>query len=302
MARWQANWVADRLTASGYQVALVPIVTRGDLNTDRPIGALSGRGAFTTELATALLESRIDAAVHSLKDLPTEPVEGLMLAAVPTRDSVHDCLVAREGRTLETLPPGALVGTGSARRRAQLLHLRPDLRMSDVRGNVDTRLRKLGEEQYDALILAEAGLRRLQLESAISEVFPTSRMLPAVGQGALGIEVRSFDEEAARAVRVLDDPLLHQSVSAERSLLAALRGGCMAPIAALARPATPELLLLEAVVLSTDGSRRLVASGTGAAVQPEELGNRVARCLLEQGAEELIAAGRTSGHANGAAD
>ena len=178
----------------GAEIELVPIATAGDANQQGPIGEIGTSGVFTKELQCALLDRRIDLAVHSLKDLPTEKVEGLLLAAVPERESTADVLVSRENRRFTDLPRGARIGTGSLRRRSQLLHARPDLVMLDVRGNVETRLRKLHEGQYDALVLAEAGLKRLGLAAEISEILPRSLMLPAIGQGALGVETRADDE------------------------------------------------------------------------------------------------------------
>ncbi len=183
LARWQAEWVAAHVQASGPAVELVPITTHGDIFRD-PLASASGTGFFTKELQQALLDKRIDLAVHSLKDLPTERVPGLVVIAVPPRESVRDVLLSREGKQLAELPPGAIVGTGSLRRQAQLLHVRPDLKMADVRGNVDTRIRKLQAGQYDALVLAEAGLKRLGLSKHITQLLPLDIMLPAVGQGA----------------------------------------------------------------------------------------------------------------------
>lgn len=292
LARWQANWVAARLTEAGCDVELVPIATQGDVVQQGPIGAIGTSGVFTKELQKALIEKRIDLAVHSLKDLPTDKVEGLALTSVPERASPFDTLVSREGRRFAELPPGAVIGTGSLRRRAQLLHRRPDLQMLDVRGNVDTRLRKLREGQYDALVLAEAGLTRLDLAAEITEVLPADLMLPAIGQGALGIEARSDDRVTRDALAVLDHAATHQSVVAERSLLAALRGGCMAPVGAWARLSEAGSLHLDAVVLSFDGKQRIAASATGEPADAAQLGHNIAGQLLAEGAGELIQASR----------
>lgn len=292
LARWQAEWVAGRLAAAGVAVDLIPISTQGDRETRTSIGSLGVQGAFTKELQYALLDSRIDLAVHSLKDLPTEPVEGLTLAAVPERESSADVIVSRNGAAFFDLFPGAKIGTGSLRRQAQLLAARPDLTMHDIRGNVDTRLRKLAEGQYDALVLAEAGLRRLELAEHITQVLPKSVMLPAVGQGALGLEARVSDA-ATRALLVpLDDAVSHAAVLAERALLAALRGGCLAPVGAWSRSEAPGRLTLSGVVLARDGSRRLDATASGSLSSPEPLGQEVAASLIAQGAFELIAAAR----------
>jgi hydroxymethylbilane synthase len=255
---------------------------------------------FTKEIQRALLAGEVDLAVHSLKDLPTEPVEGLLLAAVPMRESSADVLVVRAGSgeqgagskiTFSDLPHGARVGTGSLRRQAQLRHVRPDLIVADVRGNVDTRLRKLDEGQFDALVLAEAGLRRLGLADRVSQVLPSDVMLPAVGQGALGIECRKEDAATQEILASLDDRVTHAEVTAERALLEHLRGGCMAPIGALGH-VTSSKFLLSAVVLSADGQRRLAANEVGSPSEAETLGIRVADALLALGAAELIASSR----------
>ena len=288
LARWQADWVTARLTAGGAEVELVPITTRGDAVQRDAIGNLGSPGVFTKELQRALLEERIDLAVHSLKDLPTDVVEGLVLAAVPEREMTRDALISREGKSLEELPQGAVMGTGSLRRRAQLLHLRADLQMRDVRGNVDTRLQKLASGQYDALVLAEAGLKRLGLEGQITQLLEPEVLLPAVGQGALGIETRTQDAAARAAVALFDHAVSHQAVLAERMLLATLCGGCLAPVGAWARLTAERLLRLDAVVLSADGGQRLSASGVASVEQALKLGADVAQDLIAQGASGLI--------------
>lgn len=293
LARWQAEWVAARLVERGAAVELVPIATRGDRHQAGPIAAIGGGdGVFTKELQRALLAREIDLGVHSLKDLPTEPVTDLVLGAIPARGPSGDVLVCRAAGSLEDLPPGAAVGTGSLRRRAQLWHQRPDLRMLDLRGNVETRLRKVRQGEFDAIVLAEAGLRRLGLEAQITQRLPPSIMLPAVGQGALAVECRADDASTQAVIAALDDPATHAAVRAERSLLHAIRGGCLAPVAAWGRIEADGLLHLESVVLSGDGRTRLAAA---AAARPEEaaaIGRRVAQELLAQGAMELIEACR----------
>ena len=254
LATWQAQWVAQRLESAGRKSQLVTISTRGDENTEKSIETLGADGVFVKELQKPLLDGRIDIAVHSLKDLPTEPVKGLILAAVPERESPRDVLLSRDGVRFGQLPNGARVATGSLRRRSQLLHLRPDLRMVDVRGNVDTRLAKLRDGQFDALILAEAGLNRLGLADQITEVFSALAMLPAIGQGALAIETCAGDPVARETASVLDDNASHQSVLAERTLLATLRGGCLAPIGAWGRVEDDGRLHLSACVLNHNGS------------------------------------------------
>ena len=284
LAQWQANHVAGRLQQAGCSVEIVLISTIGDQRQQEPIADV-GQGVFTKEIQRALLDGQVDLAVHSLKDLPTEPTPGLSLAAVPQRAAVGDALLSRQGQTFEQLPQGAVVGTGSSRRRAQLWYRRPDLVLHDLRGNVDTRIRKLQEGQFDAIILAEAGLTRLGLHEHITEVLPLQWYLPAVGQGALGIEIREDDATTRQAVAVLDDADTHAAVTAERALLAGLRAGCLAPVGAWARMVEGQLVL-EAVVLSIDGRQRLTATKQG---PPEN-----AASLGQQAAEELIAAGATA--------
>lgn len=291
LARWQADWVASRLSALGVCVELTPLSTRGDREQTGPIGAMGGQGVFTKELQRALLDGEVDLAVHSLKDLPTDAVAGLTLAATPPRGPIGDVLVSRKARSWEELPQGAVIGTGSLRRRTQLWHARPDLRMEDVRGNVDTRLRKLAEGQYDALILAEAGLERLGLAGEITQVLPKSLILPAVGQGALGLEAREDDEEVLSALAQLDDPETHAAVLAERAFLATMRGGCLAPIGAFGRVEAGRLRL-SGVVLSVDGARRLVAEAEGELGGSDAVGQTVAAELLSQGGAELIESAR----------
>lgn len=290
LARWQAEWVAARLADLGVATQLVPIATKGDV-TAGPLGAMGQQGVFTKELQRALLDDQIDLAVHSLKDLPTDPVPGLALTAVPPREQNRDVLVAARAGSLADLPPGARVGTGSIRRRAQLLYLRPDLTVLDIRGNVDTRLRKLDEGQYDAILLAEAGLLRLGLAQRITEALPPESMLPAVGQGALGIETRSDAAATRQVLAALDDRDTHCSVLAERALLAALRAGCSAPVGAWARVVEGRLQL-DAAVLSSDGRERLANSAAGPPTEAEPLGAEVARALLAAGADRLIATAR----------
>lgn len=291
LARWQAEWVAARLQSLGSAIELVPIATLGDRQQQGPIGAVGPRGVFTKEIQAAVLEGRADLAVHSLKDLPTDEVEGLCLAAVPERAPAGDVLVSRAGGGLDDLPRGAVLGTGSLRRRAQLLHVRGDLRVEDVRGNVDTRLRKLDDGRYDALVLAEAGVTRLGLADRISQRLPLSVSLPAVGQGALGLESRA-DDDALRAVLArLDHPPTHAAVRAERAMLAALEGGCLAPIAAWGR-LEDGTLVLTGRVLHPQGTQRLETTATGDPALPEQLGRQVAEVLIAQGAAELILASR----------
>jgi hydroxymethylbilane synthase len=290
LARWQADWVAELLRAAGIQVELVLITTQGDQSRE-PIGAASGQGLFTKEIQRALLDDRADLAVHSLKDLPTQPVDGLQLTAVPRRASCSDVLVSAQAASFDQLAPGARLGTGSMRRRAQLLHARDDLLVRGMRGNVDTRLRQLDRGQFDAIVLAEAGLRRLGLEDRISQVLPRSWMLPAVGQGALGLETRADDLAVREAIAPLNDPDSYHAVLAERSMLDALNGGCLAPIGAWAEVQHGRLRL-RAAVLSADGQQRITAEVAGAPTDAVPIGREVAGQLKAAGAEQLILSAR----------
>jgi hydroxymethylbilane synthase len=304
LALWQAEWVAGQLRAAGFESQLVLLRTLGDV-TSGPIETVGGQGVFTKEIQRAVLDHQADVAVHSLKDLPTEAVSGLCLAAVPPREANQDVLLARAAASLDELPQQARVGTGSARRKAQLLAYRPDLHVADLRGNVETRLRKLDDGEYDAIVLAEAGLRRLGLAARITQRLPPEMLLPAVGQGALGLETRDGDQATQQAVAALDDRITHQAVVAERTLLAALRGGCLAPVGAWARLASepdgwadesltaaganrPAELRLDALVAKADGSRILRATAVRPLSAATELGSLVARQLIAQGADELL--------------
>jgi hydroxymethylbilane synthase len=288
LARWQADWVAAQLEASGVSVRQVLVTTQGD-GSDRPLYAIGGRGVFTKETQRDLLENEVDVAVHSLKDLPTDPVPGLTLAAVPQRASAGDALVSRSGNPLDDLPEAARIGTGSTRRRSQLLHHRPDLEIDDIRGNLETRLRKLDEGQFDAIVLAEAGLDRLGLQARVTQILPRNVMLPAVGQGALGIEIRVEDQAALEAVDSLNHAPTRSAVLAERALLAGLRAGCLAPVGAWGRIEEGRLKL-DAAVLSPDGRQRIDVTVEGDPQDPERLGRTAAEDLLSRGAEALIAA------------
>ena len=291
LARWQAGWVADRLRAlhPGLAVELVEIKTQGDRDRDSPLAAIGGLGLFTKEIQRALLDSAVEVAVHSLKDLPTRGPEGLVLGAVPPREDPADALIAPTYKTLDALPAGATVGTGSLRRRAQLLHLRPDLTIVNVRGNVETRLNQALRGTLDAVVLAEAGLRRLDLEGHVTERLGPPRFLPAVGQGALGIECRRDDAETRARLAPLDDPTAHRAVVAERTTLAELEGGCMVPLGAWAGESADGLTLtLTAAVFDTDGRERISATLQGPGDDPETLGRRVAKALRDQGADRLL--------------
>ena len=291
LALWQAHFVRDRLRALAPErrIELVEIQTEGDLIRDVPLVQLGGQGAFTKAIQQALLDNRADIAVHSLKDLPTFTVEGLMLAAVPERGPSGDAFVSRNHRSFASLPAGAVVATSSLRRRAQVLHRRPDLKLIDMRGNVETRLRKLDEQNLDAIILAEAGLDRLGLAGHITEILDHAWMLPAVGQGALGLECRTQDAPTRALLARLNHTQAHASVLAERAMLRGLGGGCAVPIGA-ATVIAQQSLTLRGVVLPPDGSQRIDAELTGPLADPEALGQQVADILLARGAKELLQA------------
>ncbi len=288
---WQANWVAGELRRLGVEIELIEVTTSGDLQQSGPIAALGQQGLFTKEIQAAVLDGRADMAVHSLKDLPTDTTEGLVLAAVPRREVVADALVTSRAATLVELPAGSRIGTGSLRRQAQIKHLRPDVEVVGIRGNVDTRLRKLDRGDYDAVILAAAGLRRLGLGERISELLEPPRVLPAPGQGALGIECREAADEVRELLARLDDRESHRSIQAERAMLAKLHGGCSAPIGAWARIAEGRLVL-DGVVATLDGTRVLRANAEGPPRSGTELGEKVAQQLLDQGAAEIVSAAR----------
>jgi hydroxymethylbilane synthase len=297
LAQWQANWVAGQLRAihPELDVELVEIKTKADHHPDSALAAIGGSGLFTTEIQRAVRERFVDIAVHSLKDLPTEGPQDLVLAAVPARANVADALIAPQHRTLEALPPGARVGTSSPRRRAQLLALRPDLEVVPIRGNVDTRLRHALDGELDAVVLAWAGLERLSYHDHVSERLEPPGFLPAVGQGALGIECRREDAATLTLLERLEDPRSRRAAEAERAMLAALQAGCTNPIAAWARDAQTAdddddgtLLALDAAVFALDGHRRVSAALRGPVSDPCALGRRVAQGLRDQGAEFLV--------------
>jgi hydroxymethylbilane synthase len=277
LALWQAHHVAGLLrpVVAPREVVLVEIQTSGDVILDVALAQIGGDGLFTKEIQKALLASMVDVAVHSLKDLPTVPIDALTLAAVPPRGPAGDALVSLRHASFAELPRGAVVATSSMRRRAQILHRRPDLKLIDIRGNVGTRLRKLEEQNLDATILAEAGLIRLGLGDRITEILDPSWMLSAVGQGALGIECRADDAETRRALAQLDDPATRQAVLAERAFLRALGGGCQVPMGARA-VVEGERLTIRGCVLDADGTRRADAEESGPADDAEPIGERLA--------------------------
>lgn len=291
LARWQAAWVARELTQRGHSVELVIIATEGDIST-ASLRDVGGQGVFSKEIQRALLADQADLAVHSLKDLPTIPIEGLTLAAVPLRESTDDCLLSRSGEHFEQLPAGATVGTGSARRGAQLLAWRPDIAIADIRGNVESRIRKMQAGDYDAIILAAAGLSRLELTLQITQTLPQNRILPAIGQGALGLECRTQDAATRAAVEQLNCADSFAAVAAERSLLLNLLAGCLAPVAAVGKIASSGELELSAGVFSIDGQQAVTGQRRGSPANAVELGAELADDLKRQGAAELIAAAR----------
>jgi hydroxymethylbilane synthase len=282
LATVQANLVADQLRALGHEVELVPIVTTGDVNL-APMQQIGGTGVFVSALRDALMAGEIDIAVHSLKDLPTVPVEGLTVGAIPVREDPRDVLVARDGLTLGELQQGALVGTGSARRVAMLEGLGLGLELTGIRGNVDTRIKLVTDGKLDAVVLARAGLARLGRLAEVTETLDPIQVLPAPGQGALGIECRADDAEVLAALAPLEDPATRAAVTAERQMMATLEAGCSAPVGALAEVVEgedgPELWLRGALG-QDDGVRRLSANGP--VDDPVSLGIALANELLER--------------------
>ena len=285
LARWQANWTADQLRTLGFTVEIVVIQTSGDVVQKDAIVNIGEQGVFTKEIQHALLENKIDIAVHSLKDLPTEYVTGLSLVAVPKRESYRDVFVSHIAENIENLPLGSRIGTGSMRRKTQVLyHFGDRYRVEDIRGNVETRLRKLEQREYDALILAEAGLNRLGLANVIRSFLEPPFFLPAIGQGALGWEVRSDDQRTADLLKLLNDEQTFAMVRAERAMLREMRGGCSAPIAALAQiDDSGSVLSLHGRILSLDGKQMFETTQSAPfADDPELLGINVARTLIHE--------------------
>ena len=296
LATTQSGWVAQLLRDRGHDVELVEVTTHGDADRETPLRALGGTGVFVSALREALREGRVDLAVHSLKDLPTAPEPDLEIAAMPRREDPRDALCARDGLTLGELPPGAVVGTGSPRRQAQLAALGLGVQVRDIRGNVDTRLGLVESGQCDAVVLATAGLSRLGRRDVITELLDPIQMLPAPGQGALAVEVRADDATTRAIVSALDDADTRASVTAERALLAELEAGCSAPVGALAEiveGVEGEELSLRAVVASLDGTLELRRSLVGTPSGAADLGIRLARLLLEDGAGAVTGAPST---------
>lgn len=287
LARWQTARVIQRLQAAHPDLICSEYVinTQGDRDLDQPLPEIGRKGLFTSELEEALLSGKVDAAVHSLKDLPVEETPGIVIAAIPEREAAHDVLVSVGGKMLSDLPEGARVGTGSPRRSAQLLALRPDLNILPIRGNVDSRLRKLLNGEYDAIVLAHAGLMRLGLQSHISEIFSLEAMLPAPGQGALAVQCHADDEATIKLLSAIHDPLAAAAVEAERAFLSILGGGCSLPVAAFAEKNNGQIILTGAVI-SSDGKQAIRLSAVDQ--DPRRLGERLAELVLERGAMELL--------------
>jgi len=287
LARWQAEFVRAGLARQGVTAELCIIRTSGDRDRQTSLRVIGGKGVFTKELEDALLDERIDLAVHSMKDMPTTIPAGLEIAAICERQDVRDALISRDGLKLDQLRSGARIGTSSLRRQAQLRHYRSDFDMVDMRGNVDTRLAKLAQGDYDAVVLAKAGLDRLGKDGLISEIVAPEICLPAAGQGAIGIETRKRGDEIAAAVRKLNHRESQLAVEAERAVLAGLQGGCQVPIGVWAR-AESGGVRIDARVLSTDGSESIRESRTGSRENVAALGRELAADLLARGADRLL--------------
>ena len=300
---WQAEHVASRLRAAFPTMALrlERIRTTGDKILDVPLAQVGGKALFVKEIEEALLAGRVDLAVHSMKDVPTDLPPGLTIAAIPRREDAADVLISRTGARLPELPRGARVGTSSLRRQAQLLHIRPDLVIVGVRGNLDTRIRKLSSEGLDAIVLAAAGVARLGLSRLVTEVLPPEVLLPAIGQGALGIEVRepggesregkgtSREPRVAELVGVLDDRETHVAVRAERAMLKRLGGGCQVPVAGWAT-VEADAILLRGLIAATDGVTVIRGEARGTVGEPETVGRDLAEHLLERGGQAILGA------------
>jgi hydroxymethylbilane synthase len=308
LALWQANHIRERLfELHGVQAEIIRIQTSGDRMQNAPVAQIAAainpaagspngtKGIFIKELEEALLEGTVDLAVHSMKDVPTETPGGLAFPAIPVREDPRDCLISASGKLLKDLPAGARIGTSSLRRQAQLLHYRPDLLLADLRGNVDTRLRKVAAGEFDAIVLATAGVKRLGAAGRITEILRPEIMLPAVAQGALGIETRADDSETIDLILPLDDLKTHTCVTAERALLRELEGGCQVPVGASAWLDKGKLWL-DACVFSPDGKEFVRQQTHGAANEPEATGKRLGKILIEAGADRILRlATRTTG-------
>ncbi|WDP89643.1 MAG: hydroxymethylbilane synthase [Desulfobacter sp.] len=289
LALWQANYIKGRIEQAFEQIEvdIVIIKTTGDRITDRPLAMVGGKGLFVKEIETALLENRIDLAVHSMKDMPGELPPGLVIGAVPERENPFDVLISREGKAFSDYPQGAVIGTSSLRRGSQLKHARPDLEISSIRGNLDTRLKKLKSGEYDAIVLAAAGLRRLGQEKEISEYLNEEIMVPAVGQGALCIETRENDPDMAPVMEALDHGPTRVCVEGERAFLKQIEGSCHIPVACFGK-LIQEDIVLTAIVASEDGSEVIRESIAAQAGNVAQKGRKLAEQLLENGGKRIL--------------
>ena len=289
LALFQANWVKDRLVQAhpDLRVTLIKIKTTGDKIQDAPLAKIGGKGLFVKEIEEALLKKRTDLAVHSIKDVPTEFPEGLHLSVITKREDPRDVLISKDGKPLKDLPKGAKIGTSSLRRQAQLLHFRSDFELIPLRGNLDTRLKKLKSMNLDAIVLALAGVKRLGFDEKITEIIPPEVSLPAIGQGALGIETRMADQEVESQIRLLNDRDSSITINAERAFLKKLEGGCQVPIAAFAR-IVDTTLHIDGLVGTIDGKRLIRHHVEGPIERAESLGVELAEILLGQGAKEIL--------------
>ncbi len=289
LAVWQAEWVKAQLSAfhPGCRIELVKIKTTGDKILDVPLAQVGGKGLFVKEIETALLEGHVDIAVHSMKDMPAEVPPGLCIGAVPKRENPLDVLISKDAKTFDQLPQGARLGSSSLRRGAQVRHLRPDIVVCGLRGNLNTRLRKLETEDLDAIILAAAGITRLGLAEHVTEYIPASVMLPAIGQGALSIEMREADEDTKALIAPLDDRETRVTVETERAFLARLEGGCQVPIAGQAKLVGQEIEFT-GLISEVDGSLLLRETVSGPVERRLELGEELAERLLGQGGREIL--------------
>ncbi|KKM08729.1 hydroxymethylbilane synthase [Clostridiales bacterium PH28_bin88] len=289
LALWQTNWVLNELQRMHPEITfrVLPLKTKGDKILDVALAKIGDKGLFTKELEMAMLDKSIDMAVHSMKDLPTVLPEGLIIGAICRREDPADVLISSKGYTLDTLPAGARVGTSSLRRKAQLLQFRPDLLLADLRGNLNTRMAKLDRGDYDAVVLAKAGVLRMGWSDRITQTIPYDVCLPAVGQGSIGIEIRQGDDETAAVVKVLNSPEASDAITAERALLRELEGGCQIPIGAMGSTIGEEMRL-EGLVASLDGLQVLRRAAHGPRREAVNLGKELARQLKYMGAEAIL--------------
>ena len=289
LALTQTNWVISELKRLNpeFEFLIEKISTKGDKITDVPLSRLGGTGLFTKELEVALIKEKIDIAVHSAKDVPTEIHEGLMIGATPKREDPHDVLISSDNATLEKLADDARIGTSSLRRKAQLLAFRPDFKILDLRGNLDTRLKKLDSDDMEAIIVAHAGLIRMGYTGTISQIIPFDIMLPAVGQGSLCIEIRKNDERIKKIVSRIDDRQTKIAVDCERALLAKLQGGCQVPIGAYAE-VQENTVSIEAVISTLDGDHAIRDKHSGPIKQAAKIGEELAQRMLESGGEKIL--------------